>query len=72
MSSNKKTGVLNAWFPDRAFGFVHENVNGTLQVYFFHISALLSGVPATGAKVKFNVGKNQKGLTATDVEVGGA
>lgn len=72
-SNNKKEGFINAWFPDRAFGFVHANTDGTsnrtLQVYFFHISSLLSGNPVKGAAVRFNIGSNVKGLTALDVEV---
>ena len=68
-NSSKKQGFINAWFDGRAFGFIHENQNSALQVYFFHISSLLSGIPRTGAKVKFNVGSNPKGPTAIDVEV---
>lgn len=65
----KHEGFINVWFPERAFGFIHENENGTLKVYFFHISSLLSGIPVKGATARFDVGENKKGPAAKNVEV---
>jgi cold shock CspA family protein len=66
---SKQIGRISGWFPNRAFGFIHENQNGKLVKYFLHVSNILSGAPQDGAEVRFNVGQNAKGWVALDVEI---
>ena len=69
----KNTGRISVYHANRGFGFIHEtDSEGRLLTYFFHISAVVSGDPRGGLPVQFTPTKNQKGLTAVDIEIGGA
>jgi cold shock CspA family protein len=66
----KHKGFIDIWFAKpKSFGFIHENVAGERKKYFFHFTSIISGVPQSGAPVRFNVGRNAKGQTAIDVEI---
>jgi len=69
----KSTGRISVYHQNRGFGFIHETeADGKLVAYFFHISSVVTGDPRTGLPVQFTPTTNQKGLTAVDIEVGGA
>jgi cold shock CspA family protein len=64
-----RTGVLNVWFPDRNYGFIHEQTNGEIVSHFLHASNVTSGTPRTGAKVVFQRVQGTKGTLAVNAEV---
>jgi cold shock CspA family protein len=69
----KNTGRISVYHANRGFGFIHETrTDGQLLTYFFHISSVVTGDPRGGLPVQFTPTTNTKGLTAVDVEVGGA
>ena len=67
--ATKSVGVLNVWFEDRGFGFIHQDQNGELVRHFLHISNVRSGTPVTGATVRFLPVAGKKGLFALHAEV---
>jgi cold shock CspA family protein len=64
----QQVAKLNALFDNRGFGFLHQNDNGTLKMYFFHFSEIASGVPEVGCEALFTPGTSPKGLIALNVE----
>jgi cold shock CspA family protein len=68
----KNKGRISVYHANRGFGFIHETSNGKLLTYFFHISSVISGDPRGGLPVQFTPISNSKGLTAVDIEIGGA
>lgn len=65
----KKTGVLNVWFVERCYGFIHEQQEHAIVSHFLHIANVASGTPKTGATVKFQSVQGTKGSLAVDAEV---
>jgi cold shock CspA family protein len=65
----RKTGVLNVWFADRNYGFIHEQHEGVIVSHFLHASNVVSGTPKTGAAVKFQSVDSSKGSLAANAEV---
>jgi hypothetical protein len=64
---------INAYFPERNYGFLHENKNGVLVKHFLHLNNVVSGVPKTGSMARFDSVIGEKGSIAVDVEIlGGA
>jgi len=49
----KTKGVLNVWFMDRNYGFIHEEKGGVVLKHFLHASNVVAGTPRTGATVVF-------------------
>jgi cold shock CspA family protein len=70
----RNTGTLNVWFQDRNYGFVHEEKAGVILNHFLHAQNIKSGIPHTGAEVRFKSVVSRKGLLAVDAEIldGGA
>jgi cold shock CspA family protein len=66
---DKVTGVVNKFFPERGYGFIHRNYEGRLHKFFFHVSNVMTGTPQDGASARFNFSANEKGKYATDVEI---
>ena len=64
-----RTGTLNVWFPDRNYGFVHEEIGAEILAHFLHASNIVSGTPRTGATVVYQVVKGTKGTIAVKAEV---
>ena len=65
----KQFGVIGSWNLDKGFGFIRQSVEGNLKSYFFHISAIKSGIPEKGAPCSFVIGANTRGECAVDVEI---
>jgi cold shock CspA family protein len=65
----KRTGILNVWFPDRNFGFIHEDNGTEIVSHFLHVSNIFSGNPITGATVEFQTVTTAKGTLAVKAEV---
>lgn len=67
-------GVLNVWFLDRNYGFIHEEKGGAILRHFLHAANIKSGMPRTGATVSFKSVVGSKGFLAVDAEIldGGA
>jgi cold shock CspA family protein len=70
----KIPGVLNVWFVERGFGFIHEEKGGVILKHFLHAANITSGAPRTGATVLFKSVVGRKGFLAVDAEIldGGA
>lgn len=69
----KIQGVLNVWFVDRGFGFIHEEKSGVILKHFLHAANITSGTPRTGATVLFTSVVGRKGFLAVDAKIlGGA
>jgi len=64
-----RTGILNVWFQDRNYGFIHETNAGTILNHFLHAQNIKSGQPFTGATVRFKSVATKKGLLAIDAEI---
>jgi cold shock CspA family protein len=62
-------GVLNVWFVDRNYGFVHQEKAGAILRHFLHATNITSGTPRTGATVSFKSVVGSKGFLAVDVEI---
>ena len=45
----KIPGVLNVWFEDRDFGFIHVEKADVILSHFLHRANIKSGTPKTGA-----------------------
>lgn len=65
----KITGVLNVWFVDRSYGFIHEEKGGVVLKHFLHGANITSGTPRTGATVSFKSVVGSKGSLAVDAEI---
>jgi hypothetical protein len=65
----KIEAVLNVWFVDRNFGFIHEEKGGVLLKHFLHAANIASGTPRTGARVRFKAVVTRKGFLAVDAEI---
>ena len=65
----KIEAVLNVWFHDRNFGFIHEEKGGVILKHFLHAANIKSGVPKTGATVRFKAVVTRKGYLAVDAEI---
>ena len=71
----RPTGILNVWFPEKKYGFIHQdNTDGAVVKHFLHEGNIKSGVPRPGAMVRFKSVVSRKGLLAVDAEIldGGA
>lgn len=60
-------GRIEHYNPHRGFGFVMGESSSTK--IFFHVSQVVSGVPAVGREAIFEMGKTSKGLVAIQVQV---
>jgi cold shock CspA family protein len=65
----KMKGVLNVWFVDRNYGFIHEEKGGLVLRHFLHGANITSGAPRTGATVSFKSVVGSKGFLAVDAEI---
>ncbi len=65
----KVTGNLNVWFPDRNFGFVHQDTGDVILSHFLHAANIKSGTPKTGATVLFKSVVTRRGYLAVDAEI---
>jgi cold shock CspA family protein len=69
----KISGTINVWFPDREYGFIHEEKGGVILKHFLHANNVASGTPRTGATVLFKTVVGRKGFLAVNADVlGGA
>jgi cold shock CspA family protein len=68
MERKKEIGTLVTWFENKAFGFVHQVVDGEVRSYFVHISQV-AGKPKVGDTLRFEVGEGRKGPAAKNVEI---
>jgi cold shock CspA family protein len=64
-----KKGILNVWFVDRRYGFIHEQRDGEIVSHFLHTANIVSGTPKTGATVIFQSVVGSKGSLAVNAEV---
>lgn len=64
---DKQEGYIEVWFEPRGFGFIFQE--GKQEKLFFHKTHIVSGVPQTGAYVKFDAGRSMRGLVALNVEI---
>jgi cold shock CspA family protein len=66
----RPTGILNVWFPEKKYGFIHQdNADGTVLKHFLHEGNIKSGMPKSGATVRFKSVMSRKGLLAVDAEI---
>jgi hypothetical protein len=65
----KTKGVLNVWFVDRNYGFIHEEKGGLILKHFLHSANIVSGAPRTGAIVSFKSVVGSKGFLAVDAVI---
>jgi cold shock CspA family protein len=64
---------INAYFPDRNYGFLHQNKDGMVVKHFLHLNNVVSGLPKTGLMARFDSVMGEKGSIAMNVEIlGGA
>jgi cold shock CspA family protein len=64
------TAKLSVWFPEKNFGFIHqERPDGEIVSIFLHQGNIKSGVPVTGADVRFKTVTTRKGQLAVDAEI---
>jgi cold shock CspA family protein len=70
----RMSGILNVWFPEKRYGFIHQDQNGEVLRHFLHEENIKSGTPKSGATVKFKSVGTRKGYLAVDAEIvdGGA
>lgn len=69
----KSFGVLRTWVAARGFGFISVvDEKGALTKYFLHRSKVISGTPAVGAGVRFEVSPVREGElpSAVAAEIG--
>ena len=67
----KIKGVLNVWFVDRNYGFIHEEKGGVVLKHFLHGANITSGAPRAGSTVLFKSVVGSKGFLAVDAEIQG-
>jgi len=60
---------INAYFPDRNYGFLHQNTNSGVVKHFLHLNNVVSGVPKTGLMARFDSVIGEKGSIAVNVEI---
>ncbi len=60
---------INAYFPDRGYGFLHQNKDGVLVKHFLHLNNVVSGVPKTGLMARFDSVLGEKGSIAVNAEI---
>jgi cold shock CspA family protein len=60
---------INAYFPDRNYGFLHQNNDGVVVKHFLHLNNVVSGVPKTGLMARFDSVIGEKGSIAVNVEI---
>jgi len=65
----KTKGILNVWFMDRNYGFIHEDNGGVILKHFLHRANIVVGTPRTGATVLFESVLGSKGFLAVDAEI---
>ena len=63
------TGILNVWFADRNFGFIHQEKDDVILSHFLHAANIKSGIPKTSATVRFKSVVTRKGYLAVDAEI---
>ena len=63
---------INAYFPDRNYGFLHQNNDGVVVKHFLHLNNVVSGVPKTGLMARFDSVIGEKGSIAVNVEILGS
>ena len=62
------SGILNVWFEDRDFGFIHMEKDDVIISHFLHRANIKSGTPKTGASVLFRAVSTRKGYIAVDAQ----
>jgi hypothetical protein len=67
----KMLARINAYFPDRNYGFLHQNKDGVVVKHFLHLNNVVSGVPQTGLMARFDSVIGEKGSVAVNVEIVG-
>jgi cold shock CspA family protein len=65
----KSRGIINVWFLDRNYGFIHQVENGVLIRHFLHSANVVSGTPRMGAVVHFDSVTGKKGLLALNASI---
>ena len=65
----KSNGILNVWFVDRNYGFIHEEKGGVILKHFLHGTNVAAGTPQTGATVLFKSVVGSKGFLAINAEI---
>lgn len=56
--SNKQTGEVFSWKPDKGYGFIHADDGDEI---FVHVNNVVSGgVPHPGQRVSFETGPSKK------------
>ena len=63
---------INAYFPDRNYGFLHQSNDGVVVKHFLHLNNVVSGVPKTGLMARFDSVIGEKGRIAVNVEILGS
>lgn len=69
MSAVNRTETMNVWFPEKHYGFIHQELGGRIIRVFLHEKNIKSGVPSTGARVQYKVVETSKGLMAVDAVI---
>jgi len=65
----RPTGVLNVWFSEKKYGFIHQDNGAAILKHFLHEANIKSGTPRAGATVKFKSVVTRKGYLAVDAEI---
>jgi hypothetical protein len=63
---------ITVWFSERGYGFLRPGGQGdeeNLSGYFLHQQDILSGIPARGSLVRFELLVRKKGSAAINAEV---
>jgi cold shock CspA family protein len=68
-TDTKRSGTISNWVWDRGFGFILETNNSVQTKYYLHVSRIISGTAALGAKVLFDVAPKNEGRLASAVNV---
>jgi cold shock CspA family protein len=65
------TAVIEVYYKDRGFGFAKmTDRNGIRINVFFHITGVVSGDPAPGSTMEFDISTgNPKGPVATNIRI---
>jgi cold shock CspA family protein len=66
--SEKIAGQIEYYNPNRAFGFVIDNVEPHTK-RFFHLANVKQGVPQAGLTAIYEAGRTEKGPVAVSVQV---
>lgn len=65
----KTTAIINAWFPDRNYGFLHELKDGKVVKHFLHHSNIVSGTPRKDCVAHFDSVVGDRGSIALNVQI---